>query len=201
MATVPEGATAPVTASDRELVDRLLGGDDAAFVEAVERHHGRLVRFARLFVNTAALADQVVRDTWLAAVAGLPSFDERQAFKPWIYGILARRALNGSRLQLEEEPAIDLGRFTSAGTWSSPPGPWHESASGSSWLQREGPGVVERAVAGLPVAQRAVVALRDVEGLRAADVCNVLQISETTQRALLHRARSNVRAALEGACR
>ena len=58
-------------------------------------------------------------------------------------------------------------------------------------------GVVARAIAALPPAQREVVTLRDVEGWTAEEVCNVLEISDTNQRVLLHRGRSSVRRALE----
>jgi RNA polymerase sigma-70 factor, ECF subfamily len=57
--------------------------------------------------------------------------------------------------------------------------------------------LVDRAIAELPPAQRAVMTLRDVQGWTAEEVCNVLEITETNQRVLLHRARSRVRTALE----
>jgi RNA polymerase sigma-70 factor (ECF subfamily) len=53
------------------------------------------------------------------------------------------------------------------------------------------------AIEALPPTQREVLVLRDVEGVPAADVCNILGITDTNQRVLLHRARSRVRAALE----
>ncbi len=56
---------------------------------------------------------------------------------------------------------------------------------------------LETEIAGLPTAQRAVLTLKDIEGLESADVCNVLGITETNQRVLLFRARTRIRAALE----
>ena len=53
------------------------------------------------------------------------------------------------------------------------------------------------AIAGLPPRQREVITLRDIEGFTAGEACNTLDITETNQRVLLHRARSTVRSALE----
>ena len=53
------------------------------------------------------------------------------------------------------------------------------------------------AIDGLPAGQRQVITLRDVDGLSSEEVCNILEISETNQRVLLHRARSRVRGLLE----
>jgi RNA polymerase sigma-70 factor, ECF subfamily len=57
--------------------------------------------------------------------------------------------------------------------------------------------VIEREIEQLPPAQRAVITMRDVQGLSSEEVCNALDLTETNQRVLLHRARSKVRAALE----
>jgi RNA polymerase sigma-70 factor (ECF subfamily) len=57
--------------------------------------------------------------------------------------------------------------------------------------------VILDAIRALPPTQREVLALRDLEGLAAADVCNILGLTDTHQRVLLHRARSRVRSALE----
>ena len=57
--------------------------------------------------------------------------------------------------------------------------------------------VIERAIDGLPPAQRAVITMRDVQGFTSEEVCNALDLTETNQRVLLHRARSKVRSALE----
>lgn len=63
--------------------------------------------------------------------------------------------------------------------------------------RRETLTAIEEAIGVLPPGQRAVITLRDIEGVDPAEVCNMLQITETNQRVLLHRARTRVRAALE----
>ena len=206
----PDSTVVPSFADEGALVKRLLAGDEAAFTHVVKRYHGPLIRFALLFVATRSVAEEVVQDTWVAVLSGLPSFEGRSALKSWIFGILANRAktravrekrtIAFSELSapgVEDEPAADPDRFTSAGSWSTPPGRWDQDTPERLLLRQEALAVVEKAMAELPASQRAVVTLRDVEGLEAAEVCNVLEISETNQRVLLHRARSKMRAALE----
>src|SRR5262249_40944038 len=92
----------------------------------------------------------------------------------------------------EEGASVDPERFLPNGAWESPPEPWR------AVLDSEARAVIDRAIAALPERQRQVIELRDVEGLTSEEVRNVLELSETNQRVLLHRARSKVRAALEG---
>lgn len=210
--SVAQSETSGRTASPDELalVKRLLAGDEAAFTQVVERYHGPLIRFAQLFVADRAVAEEVVQDTWLAVLNGLPSFEGRSALKSWIFGILSNRAktrgirekrtIAFSDLSVpgnEDRPAVDPDRFTSAGGWLTPPGRWDEDTPEKLLLRQEAFAVAEKAISELPANQRAVVTLRDVEGLDAIEVCNILEVSETNQRVLLHRARSKVRAALE----
>lgn len=198
------------SADEAALVKRLLAGDEAAFTLVVERYHGPLIRFAMLFVATRSVAEEVVQDTWVAVLNGLQSFEGRSALKSWIFSILANRAktravrekrtIAFSELSapgFDDEPAVDPDRFTSAGGWSAPPGRWDRDTPEKLLLHHEALTVIEKAIAELPASQRAVVTLRDVEGLDAAEVCNILDVSETNQRVLLHRGRSKVRAALE----
>ena len=99
------------------------------------------------------------------------------------------------------EPAVDPARFDGPhdrwpGGWEEPPRPW-EGAPEERLLSGETLSEVSRAIDELPASQREVIVLRDVEGWTSREVCNVLGITETNQRVLLHRARSKVRRALE----
>jgi RNA polymerase sigma-70 factor (ECF subfamily) len=100
-----------------------------------------------------------------------------------------------------DEPAVDPARFRPAGAewaghWASLPASWGEAPE-ERLLAGETQAVIARVIGALPPNQRAVITLRDVQGFDAQEVCNILQVSETNQRVLLHRARSKVRGALE----
>ena len=206
-ASSQSGTKAP--AEDVALVKRMLAGDEAAFTHVVERYHGSLIRLATTFVASRDVAEEVVQDTWLAVLSGLPVFEGRSTLKSWIFSILTNRAkTRGVRDKRtvtfselsdpgSDEPAVDPDRFTSAGAWSAPPNRWDRDTPEQLLLRQEARAVMEKTIAELPPSQRAVVTLRDVEELDAAEVCNILELSETNQRVLLHRGRSRVRAALE----
>ena len=195
---------------ERVLVERLLAGDEFAFRGLVDRYYGRLQRLALVFLSNPATAEEVVQETWLAVLSGLPSFEQRSGLLTWIFSILANRAKtrairDGRTLlfsalpnrELEEEPAIDPIRFTAKGAWSKPPFSWNADTPEQLVLRGEAMAHLQNALAGLSANQRAVVTLRDIEGLDSEDVCNTLEISESNQRVLLHRARSKLRSALE----
>jgi RNA polymerase sigma-70 factor, ECF subfamily len=193
------------------LLDRLRAGDEAAFRELVRDHHGSLRRLALSIVGNPAAADEVVQDTWAAALDGLDSFEGRASVKTWLFRICVNRARTRrerdkrsspfSAFEPEDGagPAVDPGRFAADGHWLlSPADQSFEANPESETLRAELRARLEAAIAALPERFRVVLTLRDVDGLSGEEVCNVLQITESNQRVLLHRARSRVRAALEG---
>lgn len=202
----PHGVPPP---GDRALVARLLAGDERAFAELVAAHHGPMLRVASAFVRPRDLAEEVVQETWVAILGALPRFEFRSSLKTWMYRILTNRAktrstrearsLPMSALGGEDEATVDGDRFDASGRWTPEglPGRWHRSPEGA--VERaELLALVEAALEGLPERQRLVVTLRDVQGWTSEEVCNVLELSETNQRVLLHRGRARIRAALEG---
>jgi RNA polymerase sigma-70 factor (ECF subfamily) len=194
-------------------VRRLRAGDEAAFEELVRRHHAAMVRVASMYVRDRAVVEEVVQETWLAALAGLDRFEERSSLKTWLFRILANRAraravrearsVPFSALAAAEaeadQPAVDPDRFLDPdgpSPWASPPADWRRLPE-ERLLARETLSRVVEAIESLPPAQREVIRLRDVEGWSAAEVAGALEISDGNQRVLLHRARAKVRAALE----
>ena len=197
-----------------QLVRSLRDGDESAFALLAGEYHHSLLRVARIYVSSAAVAEEVVQETWLRVLQGLDRFEGRSSLRTWVFRILTNiaktraqregRTLPFSALSRPDavpEPAVEPDRFRAPddpawpGHWSSPPQPWN--APEERLLSGEMRVVVERAIEKLAPAQRAVISLRDVEGWASDEVCNALEISETNQRVLLHRARSKVRRALE----
>jgi RNA polymerase sigma-70 factor, ECF subfamily len=185
----------------------VLAGDRAQFTALVKRHHGALLRLARAICPSRAVADEVVQETWLAVLDGLAGFEGRSSLKTWIFRILVnrartratreRRSIPLSALAADDaEPPDPTVQLSSWGFWSQAPRAWQGPEG--QLLGKELAAVLEAELEQLPPAQRAVVVMRDVEGLPAEDVCNVLELTETNQRVLLHRGRTRLRAALDG---
>jgi RNA polymerase sigma-70 factor (ECF subfamily) len=200
--------------SDAELVSRLRARDEAAFVLVVDAWSPGMTRLARSFVSTAATADEVVQDTWLAVLTSLGSFEGRAALRTWVYRILVNTAIRRSRSEARtvtwssweprpgevDRPSVDPARFMDPGEafpghWRTLPPAW-PTPEGAA-LEEEVRAVLRSALDDLPDRQRIVITLRDVEGYSAEEVCTILTISAANQRVLLHRARAVVRARLE----
>jgi RNA polymerase sigma-70 factor (ECF subfamily) len=96
----------------------------------------------------------------------------------------------------EGAPSVDPARFDASGAWAAPPVHWVEEVE-ERLAAEVLASALERALAQLPAAQREVVLLRDVEGLTAAEACEVLALSDANQRVLLHRGRTRLRQAIE----
>ena len=200
---------------ERVLIAKLRARDELAFRELVRRYYGYLLPLANYFVSNKAVAEEVVQEAWLAVLTGIDRFEERSSFKTWISRIvmnLARtRGVRESRMVTFSEfadkeasggePAVDPERFRVAPDeypdhWSVAPRPWNFDPE-TQLLTSETMTLLDRAIEMLPEAQRLVLTMRDVHGWTPEEVCNTLEISETNQRVLLHRARSKVRGILE----
>jgi RNA polymerase sigma-70 factor, ECF subfamily len=201
-----------VSAQDEdELVTSLRRGDEQAFRALVERHYPMMKRVARGFVDSEAVAEEVVQDTWLAVVDGIDRFERRSALTTWLFSILLNQAKTRSAREARSRPfsavgppdaddAVPADRFqkdddAQPGQWASPPRAWQHPER--RLLSLEVRGHLKAALDELPERQRLVVALRDVEGLEADDVCELLELSPENQRVLLHRGRTRLRQALE----
>lgn len=199
-------------ADDDLLVKAIAARDARAFSYLLDRYHGQLLRLARQFVPSDAIADEVVQETWLAVIEGIDRFEQRSSLKTWLFRILVNKArthgVKESRsvpfapATEDDAPAVEPSRFRrfsmrGRGQWKESPQSWGDPEQGA--INREMLETIDRAIAQLSPEQQEVITMRDVFGWSAVEVCDALQLSDANQRVLLHRARSRVRAALERA--
>jgi RNA polymerase sigma-70 factor (ECF subfamily) len=196
---------------DAQLVDGLRARDEAAFAALVRMYGAGMLRVAQMYVSSRAVAEEVIQEAWLAVLNGIDRFEGRSSLKTWLFRIVANtaktrgvreaRSTPFSSFGPGDEAAVSPDRFLGdaerfPGHWAVPPASW-AGLPDDRLLAAETMDVIRHEVERLPPVQRAVLTLRDLEGLSADEVCNALDLTETNGRVLLHRARAKVRAALE----
>ena len=194
-----------MSADDSELLSRLLAGDQQAFRTLVATYQGAM-RAVAIAIVGAAHADEVVQDAWLAAVRNLDGFQGRSSLKTWLLTITANTAKSRLRkvrrdVSLDELPAphgsIDDSRFAADGHWSPAPLAWHEDSPEALLAEDELRQCLEKTLLSLSELQRSVLLLRERQGLELEEICNLLEVSLSNARVLLHRARLKVFATVE----
>jgi RNA polymerase sigma-70 factor (ECF subfamily) len=184
-----------------------------AFEKLVDVYGASMLRVAKLYVRTHAVAEEVVQETWVQILRSIDAFEGRSSLRTWIFVILGncarRRAEREGRYvsftaygERDEGPAVDPARFFPAehprwgGMWTTLVDGWEEVPD-EVLISGEARARITEAVEALPPNYATVFTLRDIEGWESADVCALLGITAENQRVLLHRARARIRAALE----
>lgn len=203
-----------VAKGEVELLTGLRQGDEGAFDELVTRHHSALIRMAMGYVADREVAQEVVQDTWMAVIEGLGRFQGRSSLRTWIFGIMIHKAKDrGVRekrhtnfssfesMDEEGEETIDPSRFYQSGEWAGhwafPPQPWDDQTPEKLLASQQAVTAMNKAIEALPRTLKDVLILRDVEGVEAKEVCEILKITETNLYVRLHRARERVRQVVE----
>ena len=204
-----------VEASEEQaLIAQLRKGDERAFNELVTKQHGGLIRMAMGFVADREVAEEVVQDTWMVVIENLDQFEGRSSLRSWIFGILIHKAKDrGVREKRhrtfsafeshddESEEAVDPARFHRlgewAGKWAFPPQPWDDQTPEKLLASKQAITAMLRTIDELAPTLKTVLMLRDIEGVESAEVCKMLKITETNLYVRLHRAREQVRRAVE----
>lgn len=202
----------PAFTADLAVVAALRSGDDAAFSGLVRAFQPAFLRLARTWVGDPAAAAEVVQQAWLTALESLSTYEGRSSLRTWLFGVVInvarshlrarKRLVPLSALVAEEaqgEPAVAPERFFTEGEWVGhwavwpSPFPNPDEALERERLRR----LLEQAIATLPPLQQQVMVLCDVEGLSGEETCNIVGLTGTHQRVLLHRARAKARAWIE----
>ncbi len=190
---------------ETEFLERLLAGEQQAFKELVDTYQSAMRAVAYAIVGSRQ-ADEAVQDAWLAVVRSLPGFQRRSSLKTWLLTITANAAKNRYKQNRREVLLDDLpsphgsigdDRFAADGHWRVAPFAWHEDTPEALLSEDELRQCLEHTLLSLPQLQSSVLILRERQGLELEEICNLLEISLSNVRVLLHRARLKVFATLE----
>ncbi len=191
---------------DDRLLDAILAGDESAFSELVTRYELGMLKTARAFLGDPTVAEEVVQETWLAIVRTIRKFKRRSSVKTWLFGILLNQARKQAARRPKELPDRSQARehdddgasdwFDDVGEWRSKPVVWSSNPE-SELLSQEAVEHIYEAIASLPEKQRAAFVLSAIEGWTPEEVCDLMKISSTNRRVLLHLAKSRLQQMLD----
>lgn len=184
---------------EQALVCGLRDGDNLAFQEAVRSFTPGMLAVARFYLDEAA-AEDVVQDCWVAVIDAIQKFEGRSGLKTWLHRIVANRCKNRLRTSKREVPLDDSDglepdlaeRFNARGRWQLPPRlKFHESAD---TLMENGAlnQCLDKHLSALPETQRSALILYEAHQHKSDDLCNILGVSASNLRVLLHRARQKI---------
>jgi len=193
--------------NEQALVERLRAGDRSAQAKLFRRYRRPLWRHALKIVRNPAVAEEIVHDAWIRAMAAIGSFQGRSRLGTWLTSIVLNEARGRRRREARFRPLSALR----GGAWGRPR-PGGEESEDHGWidclhgrsetpetilLDKEAVGRVERALSRLTRTKRSVVVLRYFQGVSPVEACQVLEITDLAQRVHLSRARATLRRALE----
>ncbi|MDC9724883.1 MAG: sigma-70 family RNA polymerase sigma factor [Gammaproteobacteria bacterium] len=187
---------------EQTLIKKLIAGDQTAFEYIVSEHHNIMLSIARAIVGEA-FADEVVQEAWISAIRALPKFEGRSKLKTWLLHIVSNGAKSRVRrenrmVSLDEGwESVPADRFDQIGHRLDNVYPWEEATPEALLANEQLQSIIEETFQKLPAHQRAVLTMYDMEGIKMDEICNILDISASNVRVLLHRARTTLHHSIE----
>ncbi len=177
----------PANLTDEQVVERVLGGDQAVYEVLMRRYNQRLYRVARAILHDDAEAEDVMQDAYVRAYQNLRQFEGRSRFSTWLTRIavheaLARRERRARFVELDADPE---------GVRMNPVSTFHNPEQETSNLELRQ--LLEDAIQQLPESYRAVFMLREIEQMSTAETAESLDLTEENVKVRLHRARALLR--------
>jgi len=182
---------------ERTLILKLIDGDQSAFEYVVSEYHNIMLSIARAIVGDA-FADEVVQEAWISAIKALPKFEQRSKLKTWLLHIVSNGAKSRVRrenrmVSLDEGwESVPADKFDHTGHRIDNVSPWEEGTPEALLANDQLQSIIEHSFQQLPALQRAALTMYDMEGIKMDEICNILDVSASNVRVLLHRARTTL---------
>jgi RNA polymerase sigma-70 factor, ECF subfamily len=184
--------------TEDKLIEQLLNGNQQVFEQTFKQHYALMYSIAQSIVGEA-IADEVIQEAWLSALKALAKFEQRSSLKSWLMRIVANEAKTRRR---KESRSVSLEamqdnwstdpRFDQNSHWAKPSSAWHKDTPEELLLADELKHCIEKNMLQLPENQRMALKMRDASGLSMDELCNILEVSPSNVRVLLHRGRDKI---------
>jgi RNA polymerase sigma-70 factor, ECF subfamily len=194
--------TTPSRKDERLLIKQLIAGESQAFDFVVAEYHNIMLSIARAIVGEA-FADEVVQDAWISAIKALPKFEARSSLKTWLLHIVS----NGAKSRVRREnrqislddgwESVPADKFDRTGHRYDDVYLWDNATPESLLANEQLKIIIDASFQSLPAIQRAVLSMYELEGIKMTEICNILDITSSNARVLLHRARTTLHHSIE----
>ncbi len=184
--------------SEKELLSRLIVGDEIVFEQLFTQYYSLMFSVAQSIAGQA-IADEVIQEAWISAMKALPKFEGRSSFKSWIMRIVANEAKTRRRKEsrtvslesIQDNWASDP-RFNEKSHWVEPSSNWNGDTPEELLEAQELKDCIAKNMQRLPDNQKAALKMRDANGFSMDEICNILEVTPSNLRVLLHRGRDQV---------
>lgn len=175
----------------------------------VDQYGDFLYRFALSRVKEPSVAEDLVQETFLAALNSRRNFRGRSTARTWLIAILKHKIVDHIRKKVREQTSDKVeftsdgfanapfdANFTNVGNWQTRPAKWAANPT-KLYEQKEFIDVLYRCLGELPERQAKAFLMREIDGLSTKEICKALSISPTNSWVMLYRARMWLRQCLE----
>ena len=184
-----------VQESDLELARRIADGDEDAAAELLQRLGGEMYGYAHRMLEDSAAAEDALQEALMGVLQSADRYDGRASLRSWAFGILRHKITDQLRRR-NRHSALSLDDPESAGY--GPMGMWRKGVQFEPFDESaELLEIVKRCMENLPAHQKEALMLRAVEGLSAKEAAEIMEVSYTNLRMILHRGRQSVRRCTE----
>jgi len=178
---------------DRELVRKALASQ-VGFRQLVKQYYPVMLIVARSIAGEN-IAEDAVQDSWISIHRNLAKFEFRSSLKTWVSTITA----NAARARIKKENRFEsqedqdfFDRFDDQGSWDKPPAKWEQDNPEALLGHKQLKECIDKFINYLKPSHKAVLSLKEMQNMENEEICNILDISESNVRVLLHRARVEV---------
>ena len=192
--------------NDNRIAESVQKDDPAGWVDT---YGNFLYRFASSRIKDPSVAEDLVQETFLAALKSRANFEGRASTRTWLIAILKHKIVDHIRRQVREQASDNVealsdaaaqdvidAEFKSDGHWRHRPSKWVVNPM-KVYEQKEFMDVLYSCLADLPKRQADTFMMREIDGFSTEEICKALNVSATNSWVLLYRARMLLRRCIE----